>query len=402
MIHAPPDSIGRANPSGYMTTDDFIAYLRHFIRFTMASPANPVLLLMDNHSSHVSSVEVIDLCVENGITVVTFPPHCTHKMQPLDVGVFGPVKTTYAVKQHEWQQSNAGKLFEIHHVAETVDKALIVSCTAQHIRTAFETTGIFPVNVNIFTEDHFLASNLSEQSLREEEQPADPDDHRNILIVRDLDEDVGGNEEVATSTSSLAHPSTSSAARATAATFDGQITSTSAAASGEPSTSANVSLRSTLVDIGPIRFAAPRPTLNRGRKPMRSMVLTSPAKRAELQERADNKRRKSEGKSPAKSTAKTPKKSPAKASSPAKTPAKKRTKRRQLSWSSSEPSPPLCSLCGDIWPEGMNRHNTIKCNTCKEPYHLACVDMGNRSYFTCVNCDSEYELSQEEEEVEEE
>ena len=46
----------------------------------------PVLLILDGHVSHVS-YEVRMLAVKNQIHLFKLPPHCTHALQPLDVGV---------------------------------------------------------------------------------------------------------------------------------------------------------------------------------------------------------------------------------------------------------------------------------------------------------------------------
>jgi len=83
---APPGTAGSAYPSGWMTTDSFVLYLKHFIRHVKCSPNHPVMLLLDNHESHMS-IEELDLCKENGVTLLTFPPHCSHRLQPLDVAV---------------------------------------------------------------------------------------------------------------------------------------------------------------------------------------------------------------------------------------------------------------------------------------------------------------------------
>lgn len=52
------------------------------------------LLLGDNLSSHIS-LQVIDLCRENNIEFVCLPANSTHLMQPLDVGLFGPMKSEW-------------------------------------------------------------------------------------------------------------------------------------------------------------------------------------------------------------------------------------------------------------------------------------------------------------------
>ena len=74
-----------------MTGEIFVAsVLPHIVRHTGASKEAPILLLMDNHASHIS-LETVEFCRENGIVIVTFPPHCSHKLQPLDVAVYGPL-----------------------------------------------------------------------------------------------------------------------------------------------------------------------------------------------------------------------------------------------------------------------------------------------------------------------
>ena len=48
----------------------------------------PILLVLDGHGSH-DTLPIIDLALSHGIIIFCLPPHTTHKLQPLDVGVFG-------------------------------------------------------------------------------------------------------------------------------------------------------------------------------------------------------------------------------------------------------------------------------------------------------------------------
>lgn len=74
--------------------DLFLTWLKHFVQYSGAKPDNKVLLVLDNHESHIS-LQAWDYCRGNGIVVVSLPPHCSHKCQPLDLSVFGPLKTAY-------------------------------------------------------------------------------------------------------------------------------------------------------------------------------------------------------------------------------------------------------------------------------------------------------------------
>lgn len=101
----PEGSIGTANGTGWMKEDDFIAFLRHFVHQTRASVEQKVLLLLDNHSSHVSK-EAINLRRANGVVMLSFPPHCTHQLQPLDKAVYGPLKKLLSGEMDRWHRQH--------------------------------------------------------------------------------------------------------------------------------------------------------------------------------------------------------------------------------------------------------------------------------------------------------
>ncbi|KAG8235449.1 hypothetical protein J437_LFUL015797 [Ladona fulva] len=58
---------------------------------TSSLPKKPILLLLDKHESHLS-VEALGKASEAGIVIATFPLHASHKLQPLDLAVYGPLK----------------------------------------------------------------------------------------------------------------------------------------------------------------------------------------------------------------------------------------------------------------------------------------------------------------------
>lgn len=50
-----------------------------------------VVVLGDNLTSHISA-EVVRAEIKNNIYFIAFFPNATHQLQPLDLGVFGPIK----------------------------------------------------------------------------------------------------------------------------------------------------------------------------------------------------------------------------------------------------------------------------------------------------------------------
>lgn len=78
---APPGSKAVAYPSGWMTGDNFDIYWTHFIKFVKCTKESPVLAILDNHDSHITP-QGIQKCKD---TLLTLPPHTSHKLQPLDI-----------------------------------------------------------------------------------------------------------------------------------------------------------------------------------------------------------------------------------------------------------------------------------------------------------------------------
>ncbi|KAI5733985.1 hypothetical protein M8J77_001063 [Diaphorina citri] len=69
---------------------------KQFLLFANPQPTKPVLLLLDGHASHPKNLELIKMARDNNVVLLLwFPPHCTHRMQPLDVSLMGPLSTYY-------------------------------------------------------------------------------------------------------------------------------------------------------------------------------------------------------------------------------------------------------------------------------------------------------------------
>ncbi|KAJ8912429.1 hypothetical protein NQ315_006095 [Exocentrus adspersus] len=105
---APNRTIGIASPSGWMTIEIFVQWLEHFISYAHPTKELPVLLIMDNHISHISYT-AIKMARENNITLLTLPPHTSHKLQPLDRTVYGPLKAHYNSACHSWLMNHPGQ-----------------------------------------------------------------------------------------------------------------------------------------------------------------------------------------------------------------------------------------------------------------------------------------------------
>ena len=145
-----------------MKQDIFPQILKHFIDNMSVLKDQPGLLIMDNHNSHIT-IEAVKLAKEHDLSLLTLPPHCSHKLQPLDVGVFRAFKRFYISFCDEWHLSHPGETLPLYYVAELSNKVFVKSCTLENITLSFRRSGIFPFNSNIFTEDEFLPSTVTNQ-----------------------------------------------------------------------------------------------------------------------------------------------------------------------------------------------------------------------------------------------
>lgn len=162
----PSGTLGLATPSGWMNADLFVDVMKHFIKHTCSSKENPTLLLLDNHESHLS-IECLDLAKENSVTILTFPPHCSHKLQPLDVGVYFSFKSHYNSAVSSWLVNHPGTPFTIYDIAGCVNVAFQRSMTKSNIGSGFRKTGIFPYDKNVFTDDDYLPSSVTDRPCEE-------------------------------------------------------------------------------------------------------------------------------------------------------------------------------------------------------------------------------------------
>ena len=157
MNGAPPGSIYACHKSGWMQLTIFVDWFKHFIQATGASKENPVLLILDGHATHTMNLEVIDLARDKGVVILCLPPHCSHRMQPLDVSFMKPLMTYYDQELEKWLRNHPGRVVTTFQTAELFGNAYTRAATAQTAMNGFRKTGIYPSNRDIFEPHEFAA-----------------------------------------------------------------------------------------------------------------------------------------------------------------------------------------------------------------------------------------------------
>lgn len=150
--------------SAWMCRELFAKTIDHIVIHTQSSKERPIILVMDNHESHVS-YEGLNKAKECGIHIVTLPAHTSNKTQPLDKTVFGPMKSCYGNFSNSWMLQNPGQPITIHQMPELITKSYLRACTPENILSGFQRAGIWPLDRDIFPDEWYLPATVSERPM---------------------------------------------------------------------------------------------------------------------------------------------------------------------------------------------------------------------------------------------
>lgn len=145
--------------SAYVNTEIFTTWLRdHFIP---RKPLGKVLLILDGHASHCSSVELLELARDNDVVLLCLPSHTTHYLQPLDRAVFKSLKTFFYGACQQWVRANPGRKLSRLQFGQMLSEGWGKACTVSNAVAGFKATGIFPFQPSAIPEHAFLISDAA-------------------------------------------------------------------------------------------------------------------------------------------------------------------------------------------------------------------------------------------------
>src|SRR5438105_10527798 len=104
----------------------------------------PRLLICNGHESHITASWIAH-CMKNNIIFMVLLLHSSHLTQPLDVGVFGPLKTLIASAIEPLISTELHRILKAEWLSAYVEAHDKVLCL-QNIRAGFCGTGILPYN----------------------------------------------------------------------------------------------------------------------------------------------------------------------------------------------------------------------------------------------------------------
>lgn len=152
----PVGALYRCSDNGWSNEDLFLQWLEHFNKFSKPIKDDPVLLVLDNHGSHIS-LGSYHFCRKNHIHIVSIPPHTSHKIQPLDVSFYGPLKKAFNNECDKFMRANTYRKITPYDIAYIFNKAYIGVASIEKGVSGFESTGIFPPNRDKFKNHEFTS-----------------------------------------------------------------------------------------------------------------------------------------------------------------------------------------------------------------------------------------------------
>lgn len=175
----PPGSEASNTDSGWINADQFLNWLKIFVQKVRPTAERKALLILDNHESH-KSYAALDFASKNHVIFLSIPPHTSHRLQPLDVSVYGPIKKFFEIEINAFQKEYPGRVINQFDVAKLFSAAYLKGATPANAISGFRSSGIYPFNRHAISDEHFAPSEVYES--RTEDRPKSPNEEDQILI----------------------------------------------------------------------------------------------------------------------------------------------------------------------------------------------------------------------------
>jgi len=163
---APSGSNFVCKENGWINIELFTVWMEHFISVVKPSKSEKVLLILDGHVSHTQNITALIIRArEAGVILLSLPPHCTHRLQPLDVAFFKPLSTYYNQCIDRWMRVHPGFATSEQNITQFFGEAYGKAASIATAVNGFRTAGIWPVNPHVIDDEDFAPSDVTERPL---------------------------------------------------------------------------------------------------------------------------------------------------------------------------------------------------------------------------------------------
>ncbi len=141
----PHDWVIKPTPNGWTDHDTGVDWLRHFNHHTRSrSVGANRMIVLDSHESHVSA-DFEAYCKDHNIITISLPPHSSHLTQPLDVGIFSPLKRAYGAEINLFIRAHVNHITKVEFLS-AYHTAYNKVISKKNIAGGFRGAGLIPHN----------------------------------------------------------------------------------------------------------------------------------------------------------------------------------------------------------------------------------------------------------------
>ena len=264
----------------------------------------------------------------------------------------------------EWMTSHPGETISIYDIPGIVKVALPNASTPKNIQAGFRACGIWEFNRNIFTDEDFLCSSVTDRQL----------DTPGISEVQQEPEVLTQKVRTENATPVMNEIQQQPEAETQVARIEDETQNVTPDRSYHTSTSG---IHTSPDDLRPLPKAGKRKRNQNGRRTRKSAILTDTPVKEALREEQMRKENRTQGKGKKKLFSN-------------KSQVIKKSK-KYLEFSDSESGADdgdcVCLVCLQSYKDSRMGEQWIQCKECKNWAHVKCTN--NDPFFVCLNCHSE-------------
>jgi hypothetical protein len=102
------------------------------------------VLIFDGFGTHLT-LEILEFALQNNIKLCCLPSHTSHKLQPCDVGLFGPLKAAYRNQLDRLEKGGVGTIGK-QHFTYLYSPAREAAFTKRNILAGWRASGLYAFN----------------------------------------------------------------------------------------------------------------------------------------------------------------------------------------------------------------------------------------------------------------
>lgn len=409
MDHCVPGAVGTCTKTGWINDKIFGEWFTHFLKNVQPqTKQEPVLLLLDGHSSHTRNLEVIERARENNVILLCLPSHTSHRLQPLDVALFRSMKAKYNDAVRLWLRDHIGRKVGEEQVAELFGIAYQDAASVKNAVSGFRKAGIEPFDRHIYSEADYAAALMTHKPDPSEATAATADENVNVDDVNEANASSVRSDEPSVLNDINTEPLPTASSQKDGESDDFGVSGDAPDLNPADKEHNNSSIRENDADSNNVEAASVSfqefvssvktdllpTTSGRKRKVAHAELLTaSPykrnleASRAEIEKREQKSHARTHRSKKRISYAKDKEEKQCEEKPKKRQNKKQQTVRRRGKSSASNDDTP-CSTCGQRFCDDSSGSEWIQCQQCERWFHNACQGLPDtpQRTFLCIEC----------------